>query len=100
MSDWRMVGVMSTTLTISDDLALALETRRQQAGMPSLDAAAEVLLADALAGQDAHADGLGLSDEELRALIEDGEASGPPEAWDGQATRKAIRLRFAASRAG
>ena len=91
---------MSTTLTISDQLAVALEARRRQAGLPSLDAAAETLLSDALAGQDAHSDGLGLSDEALRELIQDGEASGPSETWDGQAARKAIRLRFDASRAG
>jgi hypothetical protein len=89
---------MSTTLTISDELAAALEARRERAGMPTLDAAAEALLADAIALEAGDADGLGLSDEGLRALIAEGETSGPAEPWDAEAAREAVRSRFASRR--
>jgi len=91
---------MSTTLTISDELAAALEAKRQQAGMPTLDAAAEALLADAIALDASDADDLGLSEETLRALIAEGEASGPTVPWDPQAVREEVRRRFAARKAG
>jgi hypothetical protein len=90
---------MSRTLTISDELATALEAKRKQADMPSIDAAAEMLLTDALAQDAGDADNLGLSDEALRALIAEGEASGPSVAWDAQAVRNDVRRHFAASKA-
>lgn len=89
---------MSTTLTISDELAAALEAKRKQAGMPTIDEAAEVLLADAIALDTA--DDLGLSEEALRALIAEGEASGPTALWDAQAARVEVRNRFAARKNG
>jgi len=91
---------MSTTLTISDELAAALEAKRKQAGMPTLDEAAEALLADAIALDAGDADDLGLSEETLRALIAEGEASGPSAAWDAQAAHVEIRSRFAARKIG
>jgi hypothetical protein len=91
---------MSTTLTISDELAAALEAKRKQAGMPSLDAAAEALLADAIALDAGDAADLGLSDEVLRALIAEGESSGPTSVWDAQAARDEVRRRFAGRKAG
>lgn len=86
---------MSTTLTISDELAAALEAKRKQAGIPTIDAAAEFLLADAIEADATDADDLGLSSEALRALIAEGEASGPAAAWDARAAREEIRRRFA-----
>jgi hypothetical protein len=91
---------MSKTLTISDELATALEAKRKEAGMPSLDSAAEALLAEAIALNVGSADDLGLSNEALRALIAEGEASGPTVEWDPEADRAEIRRRFAASKAG
>jgi hypothetical protein len=87
---------MSTILTISDELATALEAKRKQAGMPTLDAAAEALLADAIALDIGNTADLGLSDDALRALIAEGEASGPTMAWDARADRDEVRRRFSA----
>jgi hypothetical protein len=90
---------MSRTLTISDELAAALEAKRQQADMPSIDVAAEVLLADALALDSENFDDLGLSVEAMRAYIAEGLASGPAERWDPEAAREEARRHFAASKA-
>ena len=90
---------MSRSLTFSDELATALEAKRQQASMPSIDVAAEVLLADALALDSENFDDIGWSVEALRAFIAEGEASGPAEPWDPQAAREEARRRFAASKA-
>lgn len=87
---------MSTTLIISDELAAALEAKRKQAGMPTIDAAAEFLLADAIEADTSDVGNLGLSEEAVRALIAEGEASGPGVAWDAQAVRDEVRRRFAA----
>ncbi|MFM9864313.1 MAG: hypothetical protein ACKVRO_11970 [Micropepsaceae bacterium] len=87
---------MSTTLTISDELAAALEAKRKQAGMPTIDAAAEALLEDAIASDLSDAADFGLSQEALRALILEGEASGPTVPWDAKAARDEVRRRFAA----
>jgi hypothetical protein len=86
---------MSTTVTISDDLAAALELRRRAAGMPSLDAAAEALLTQVIALDQADPHDLGLSDDAVRALIDDAETSGPVETWDSAAARAEVRRRFA-----
>ena len=91
---------MSTTLTISDELAAALEAKRKQAGMPTIDAAAEVLLADAIALEGGDTSDLGLTEDTLRALIAEGEASGPTVTWDAQAARDEVRRRFAARKVG
>ena len=91
---------MSTTLIISDALAAALEAKRQQAGMPSIDAAAEALLTAAIALDAGDADDLGLSQETLRALIAEGEESGPTVAWDMRAVRDEVHRRFAVPKAG
>lgn len=91
---------MSTTVTISDALAAALEARRKAAGIPTIDAAAEFLLADAIEVDASDLDAFGLSDEALRALIAEGEASGPPADWDPQAVRDEVRRRFSARTSG
>lgn len=87
---------MTTILTISDELAAALEAKRKEAGMPSLDATAEALLAHAIAVDASDVDDLGLSKDALRALIAEGEASGPTVAWDAAAARDEVRRRYAA----
>ncbi len=100
MADLRYRVVMTTTLTISDELAAALEAKRKQAGIPTIDAAAETLLADALESEVSDLDDLGLSEEVLRELIAEGEASGPTVAWDAQAARDEVRRRFATRKPG
>jgi hypothetical protein len=86
---------MTTTLTISDELAAVLEAKRKQTGMPTIDEAAEVLLADAIAADASDLDELGLSPEALGKLIAAGEASGPALPWDSTAVRDEVRRRFA-----
>jgi hypothetical protein len=87
---------MSTTLTISDELAAALEAKRSESGLSSIDAAAEVILADAILASDGDAGDFGLSQESLRVFVAEGEASGPLVEWDAAAAREEIRRRFAA----
>jgi len=91
---------MSTTLIISDELAAALEAKRKQAGMQTINEAAEFLLADAIDADASDADSFGLSEDELRALIAEGEGSGPVVAWDAESVRDEVRRRFAARKAG
>jgi hypothetical protein len=61
---------MTTTLTISDDLAARLEARRASAGLATLDAAAEALLAIGLAAESPS------EGADVRALVEEAEADG------------------------
>ena len=61
---------MTTTVTISDDLATRLEARRAGAGLATLDAAVEALLVIGLAAE-APAEGA-----DVRALVEEAEADG------------------------
>ena len=89
---------MTTTITISDSLAVELDRKRREAGLESLDAAAEALLAGAIFADASDDDRLGYSDDELRALIAEGEASGPPVAWDADVVRDEVRARYAARR--
>lgn len=91
---------MTTTLTISDELAAALEAKRKQAGISTIDAAAEALLSDAIHADVSDIDELGLSEEALRELIAEGEASGATIAWDATAVRGEIHRRFAARKSG
>lgn len=90
---------MSTTLTISDELAAALEDKRKQSGMPTIDEAAEVLLTDAIAHGVGDAEDFGLPEEDLRSLIVKGEASGPSAAWDSQTARDEVRRLYAKNKA-
>lgn len=91
---------MGATVTISDELAAALEARRREAGMPSLDAAAEAMLSHAISMGVSDADDLGLSDEALRALVAAGEASGPAVPWNSEALRAEVRRRYTNRKAG
>jgi len=90
---------VSKTVKISDSLARLLEERRKRAGYASLDAAAEAVIAR---GLDAHDDdpdhSAGRSDDELRALIAEADASGPAVPWDAAAVKAEVLRRFAARR--
>lgn len=52
---------MNITLTISDELATALEASRKQAGIATIKETAELLLASAIEASTADVDDLGLS---------------------------------------
>jgi hypothetical protein len=87
---------MSKTVTISDDLAALVEARQRAAGHPTIDAAADVLIAHDLV-VDAEGDySAGRTDRNLRALIDEGENSGPAERWDTASVRAEVLLRYAA----
>ncbi len=82
-------------MTISDELAARVESRRLAAGLATLDDAAEALIVYGLLA-DADDGGLsGRSDEELRDLIDEADASGPTEPWDGAEVRAEVLRRHA-----
>jgi hypothetical protein len=90
---------MARTVKISDDLADLLEERRKRGGFPSLDATAEAVLTYGLVAGDDNADhSAGRSDDELRALIAEAEASGPAVTWDAVAVRTEVLRRYASRR--
>ncbi len=87
---------MAKTVTISDDLAALLEARRRTAGYPSLDATAEAFITQGLAANDASDDhSAGYTDDQLRALIDEGEASGPVVDWNGAVVKAEVLRRYA-----
>jgi hypothetical protein len=86
------------TITNSDHLAAELDRKRLEAGLESLDAAAEALLAGAMDADATDADRLAYSDGELRALIAEGDASGAAIRWDATEVRDEVRGRFVAPR--
>ncbi len=55
---------MARMIAISDDLAARLETRRDQAGYPSIEAVAEEIFADGLEAR-------GLQEEDARPFSDD-----------------------------
>ncbi len=88
---------MTKTVTISDDLALLLEERAIRGGYPTLDAAAEALLAQGLVADDLADDHLdGRSADEIRSLIAEAESSGPAAPWDAAEMRREVLKRYAA----
>ncbi len=88
---------MSKTVTISDGLALRLEERRRLTGQATLDDVVEALIAVSLALDEAEIDeNAGYTLEQLRALVAEGEASGPAEVWSPQEDFAEIRRRHAA----
>lgn len=91
---------MSKTVTISDDLAAVLEARRRASGHPSIDAAAESLIARGLLAEAEDDHSAGRTVEELRALIDEADASGRTEPWDAAAARAEVLSRYAARRSG
>jgi hypothetical protein len=86
---------MSKTVTISEDLAKRLEERRQETGQSSLDEVAASLMEEALEFDDELDPNCGYTVEELRALIEEGEASGPAIEWEPGALRAEVMRRAA-----
>jgi hypothetical protein len=91
---------MARTVTISDDLAARLEARRRETGQGSLDDVAMSLMEEALDFDDELDPNCGYTVEELRALIAEAEASGPPEPWDAAADMAEVRRRYAARSGG
>jgi hypothetical protein len=94
------VSIMSKTVTISDDLAAVLEARRRASGHATIDAAAESLVARGLLAEAEDDHSAGRTVEELRALIDEAEASGPAERWDSAAARAEVLRRHAERRRG
>ncbi|MFT3728529.1 MAG: hypothetical protein QM759_11950 [Terricaulis sp.] len=87
---------MPKSVTISDELAAAIEEHRRSEGEASLDAAAETLISRGLATE--IEDMPGWTVEELRAAIEEAEASGPSVPWDPAEVRAEVVRRYNASR--
>ena len=88
---------MSKTVIISDNLAALVEASRRAAGFATINAAAEEPTTHGLiasAAEDDHS--LGRSNEKLRALIDQADASGPAEPWDAAAVRAEVLRRYAA----
>jgi hypothetical protein len=83
---------MSKTVTISDNLATLVEARRRAAGFATIDAAAQDLITHGLIAAAARR-----SDEELRALIDEADASGPAGPWDAAAVKAEVLRRYAYS---
>jgi hypothetical protein len=91
---------MSKTLTISDDLAAVLEARRRASGHATIDAAAESLIARGLVAEAEEDHSAGRTVDELRALIDEADASGSAEPWDAAAARAEVLSRYAQRRRG
>jgi hypothetical protein len=92
---------MSKTVRISDDLAERLEARRLQTEGMTLDAVAEALImAELLSESDAVDDNAGYTDEELRSLIAEGEASGVAMFRSPAEVSAEVRRRVALRRSG
>ena len=86
---------MSTRITIPDDLADLLERRRMADGLPSMEAVAEQLIRAQLNLNSS----VPYSVAELRLLIDEAEASGPPEPWNASTFRAEVLRRHAANKA-
>jgi hypothetical protein len=89
---------MSRTVKISDDLAVLVEARRRATGLATMDAAAEALITQGLIADAAEDHSLGRSVEELRALVDEADASGPAEPWDAAAVKAEVLRRYATLR--
>jgi Arc/MetJ-type ribon-helix-helix transcriptional regulator len=88
---------MSKKILISDELAERLEALRADRGFASIDEAAEALLTLAMAAEDLDEELESWSDEELRALIAEADAS-PAADWDAAAFRAEIHRRTGSAR--
>ncbi|MGH6957995.1 MAG: hypothetical protein ACREEW_15120 [Caulobacteraceae bacterium] len=92
---------MSKSVTISDDLALKLDARRELTGQTSLDDAAQAAIAESLAFDDVAIDAnAGYSLEELRALIDEADRTGPAHPWVPGALSAEVRRPRAAGGPG
>ena len=88
---------MAKMIAISDDLAALLEKRRARAGYASIEAVAEAVIARGLGSAGFEEDdALPFSDDELKALLNEADASGPPEIWDAGAVRSEVLARHGA----
>ncbi len=87
---------MAKSISISDDLAALLERRRKTSGWPSINAAAEALIAQALVNAPDEDHSAGRDDAALRALIDEADASGPASPWNGADARTEALKRYAA----
>ena len=84
-------------ITLSEDLAGLVLDRQHKHGYPTPDAAAAALISEGLAaatGSEDHS--AGRTDDELRNLISEAEASGPAGPWDASAARAEVLRRYAA----
>jgi hypothetical protein len=81
-------------ITVADDLAELVLDRQKRDGHPTPDAAAAALISEGLAANDDHS--AGRSNDELRRLIEEGEASGPAEPWNPASVRAEVLRRYLA----
>lgn len=82
------------TVTISDELAKLVQDRQRRSGHASTDDAAAALISEGLRAERLGEDHSGgLTDDELRALLDEAERSGPAEAWDSVAVRNEVRRR-------
>jgi hypothetical protein len=79
-------------ITVPDDLADLVLDRQRRHGYATPDAAAAALISDGLAADTDHS--AGRTDEELRRLIDEAEASGPAEPWDASAARAEVLRRY------
>ena len=88
---------MAKMIAISDDLAALLETRRARAGYPSIEAAAEAVIARGLeTAALEEADALPFSDDELKGMLAEADASGPLASWDAAPVRSEVLARHGA----
>jgi hypothetical protein len=83
------------TVTISEELAQLVRERQTRAGLSTPDAAAAAMIAEGALAQRLEEDDF--SDDELRRLIDEADASGPTETWDAKAMRDEARRGFAES---
>jgi hypothetical protein len=93
---------MSRTVRISEEVAALLEERQKRAGYPSLDETAEAFIVRGMANDVSDDHSAGHTDDELRALIDEADASGESIAWDTVAVkgRGAAPLRRPRARVG
>jgi hypothetical protein len=89
---------MGKTVTISDELAALVEARQRAHGLSTIDAAAEALIAHGLVANVEDDHSAGRTDDELRALIDEAEASGPMGPWDPASARAEALRRYASRR--
>jgi hypothetical protein len=82
------------TVTIPDELARLVKDRQRRSGLATTDDAALALISEGLRAERLGEDHSGgLSDDELRALLDEAERSGPAEAWDPKAVRSEVQRR-------
>lgn len=87
------------TVTISDELAKLVKDRQRRLGLASADDAAASLISEGLRAERLGEDhSAGLSDDDLRKLLDEAEQSGPAEPWDARAVRDEVLSRASTQR--